>query len=373
MRADAHAGLVLSGGGARAAYQVGVVSLLAERAPQLRFPIITGVSAGAINAGLLAGHRGSLSDAAEELRRCWYGLSIGEIMEARIPSALIGTLRLLWKAVTGRKGGGFRSVVETNPLRNFLAHRVPFDGIEQNIQAGRLRALALSATCYDTGETVTFVQGAPEIRMWSRSKRRSVMADIGVDHLMASAAIPIVFPAVQLGDTFYGDGSVRQAAPLAPAIHLGATKIMTIAMRYAGRDRQYIDETLAYPPPGQIMGLLLNAVFLDALDADIERLERVNDLIETLPPDADVPEHLRRIDLLTIRPSMDIAALASHYAPHLPFLLDVLSRALGLTESGTAHFISYLLFEQPFIQRLVEVGYEDARRQWPEIERFLEL
>lgn len=365
-------GLVLSGGGARAAYQVGVLLRIAERVPDLEIPIVTGVSAGAINATLLAGHGGNFASAVDELARSWQSLTLAQVMDARLGTALAAALRLVWKGATRAQGLEFKSIVDVSPLRRFLEPRAPLTGIATNVASGRLRALGLSATCYESGETVTFVQGVQEVPGWQRSKRRSVPAVITLDHVMASAAIPLVFPAVPLDGGHFGDGSVRLTAPLSPAIHLGAARILTITMRYAGDEVCFSPVTVPYPSPGQILGLLLHAVFLDALDADIERLERLNDLIAHVPPADEIPYGLRQIALLAIQPSVDLATPASDLEVRLPFALRLLSRALGLTERAAAHFVSYLLFEPPYIRRLMEIGYDDAGHQWESIARFLD-
>jgi len=365
-------GLVLSGGGARAAYQVGVLLRIAERVPNLEIPIVTGVSAGAINATLLAGHAGNFASAAETLASCWQSLTLAQVMDARLGTALLAAVRLMWKGATRSPGLEFRSVVDVSPLRQFLDARTPFAGIGSNVASGRLTALGLSATCYESGETVTFVQGGREVPGWRRAKRRSMPAVITIDHVMASAAIPLVFPAVPLDGGHFGDGSVRLTAPLSPAIHLGAGRILTITMRHTGDEMCFSPASTPYPSPGQILGLLLNAVFLDALDADIERLERLNDLIVRVAPSEPIPYGLRPITLLAIKPSIDLATPARHLELHLPFALRLLSRALGLTENAAAHFVSYLLFEQPYIRRLMDIGYDDAAQQWEAIARFLD-
>jgi len=365
-------GMVLSGGGARAAYQVGVLLRIAERVPDLEIPIITGVSSEAINATLLAGHDGNFASAAKELARCWESLSLAQVMDARVGTALMAALRLVWKGATHAAGLGFRSLVDVSPLRRFLEPRTPLAGIGANVASGRLKALGLSATCYESGETVTFVQGGREVPVWQRAKRRSLSAAITLEHVMASAAIPLVFPAVQLDGGHFGDGSVRLTAPLSPAIHLGAARILTITMRHAGDEVCFSPATVPYPSPGQILGLLLNAVFLDALDADIERLERLNDLIARVPPADEIPYGLRSIAFLAIQPSVDLATPAENVEVRLPLALRLLSRALGLTEKAAAHFVSYLLFEQSYIRRLMEIGYDDAGNQWESIARFLD-
>lgn len=367
--------LVLSSGGARGAYHVGVLKFLAEQRPALRFGIYTGVSAGAINATFLAGHRGSLAEAARDLGRAWSRLTVEQVFHSELLPNSRSTLRSLF--TVGVRGWRFvrqiHALVDTTPLKRYLKEVLDFPGIEANIAAGRLRALGLSATNYHTGETITFVEGVPEIAGWQRVMRRSVLERISVEHVMGSASLPLIFPAVQIGEHFYGDGAVRQQAPLAPAIHLGADRVVAIAVRYLGpQPPEPKSFPAGYPSPGQIAGYLFHSIFLDALDADVERFERINRMLQRLPAGSTVPEGVRPIRLLVIRPSRDIARIANEYRGTLSPSLQFLARRLGGTFERDADLMSYLLFSDPYLTRLMEVGYEDTRRQWPEIERFLE-
>src|SRR5256712_6943672 len=229
-RMDAPLALVLAGGGARAAYQVGVLCAIAEQAPALEFPILTGVSAGAINAVYLAAHRGPLTAAAETLRAQWSRLTVDRVYRIRPMRIGRAVLRSLAQLALGRRRetAAVRGILDMEPLREFLASGLDLSGIDANIAAGRLQAAALSATSYASGDTVTFVHGPPDVPTWRRALRHAVRAQLTIDHVMASAALPILFSAVRVGDDFYGDGSVRQTAPLAPAIHLGARALLVI-------------------------------------------------------------------------------------------------------------------------------------------------
>lgn len=366
-------GLVLSGGGARAAYQVGVLSYVAERVRELSFPIITGVSAGAINAAFLAGHRGSAREKLEGLSDAWNSLTVDRVFRTDVRSLGLSGLRWAWTVGGGGTslGAQVRGLVDTSPLREFLVGCLDAEGIEKNVRAGRLRALGLSATSYSTGRTITFVHGGEDSPTWERARRCGKAAKIGIDHVMASSAIPLIFPAIEVDGDYYGDGSMRQTAPLAPAIHLGADRLLAIATRYAPTLEEARSRAITgYPPPAQIIGLLFNAIFMEALDADAERLERLNRLIDALPPSTD-PEDLRRIDLLVIRPSRDLGQLAAEHSPKLPRSLRFVLRGLGIQRVRGADLVSYLSFEAPYIGRVMELGYEDGLSQWPEIERFL--
>jgi NTE family protein len=273
-----------------------------------------------------------------------------------------------------RMPASLRGLMHMGPLRTFLSECIDLEGIRRNIDSGRLRAVGLSATSYATGDTVTFVDGVDDVEMWRRYRRLAVRATLSIDHLMASAAIPIVFPAIRVGNAYYGDGSLRQSAPLAPVIHLGATKILAIAMRsrptttFAGAERR----TPAYPSPAEVLGTLLHSVFLDALDADAERLLRVNDLLESLPPETRLVEPLRPIQLSMVRPSRDVGAMASGLEPRLSLLPRLALRSLGGDQVRSSGLLSYLLFEPEYTGLLMELGYEDVGKQWGDIARFLE-
>lgn len=369
--------VVLSGGGARAAYQVGVLSAIAERAPTLTIPIITGVSAGAINAAYLASHPGPLPTAVTHLKGQWLRLTADEVYS--LPA--LGVFTSAWRLVRStlrrlRRRAGMpvvRGLLDMRPLARFLERSMDYSGIQANLDAGRLKAVALSTTSYHTGQTVTFVQGVPGIPMWERAQRRAVRTRLSLAHVMASSAIPIIFPAVRLDDGFYGDGSVRQAAPLAPAIHLGARRLLAVSMRSAGRaapaDASAIRE---YPSAATVGALMLHSVFLDALDADVERVERVNRLLAALPPGTAAPDGLNQVDIVLVRPSRDLGPLARGYWPRFPWLMDLVVRSIGIEQERGADFLSYLLFEPDYTGLLMELGYQDALAQWDRLEPVLE-
>lgn len=278
--------LTLAGGGARSAYQVGVLSGIVEKTGgDIAFPIVTGVSAGAINATSVAGHRGTLKTAVEKLERAWLNMSVHNVFDAGALDLVASSARWIWMVLTANSipWPHVRGVLDTRPLREMLTRLLDIDGIEANIAAGRLRALALCSTSYATGRTVTFVQGVEGIPTWERVGRLAVRARIGVDHVLASSALPVLFPAIELGAQFYGDGSSRQTAPLAPAVHLGAGRILAVSLRYRRTPSEEAELQInGYPPPAQVLGLLLNSVFLNVLEADAERLERINRSVAAL-------------------------------------------------------------------------------------------
>ncbi len=366
-------GLVLSGGGARGAYQVGVLSYIAEKAPEIRFPIVTGVSAGAINAAFYAGYSGEPSENLQALAACWTSLTVERVFATRLGALGLSGARWFWTFGGGGTSLGpkVRGLLDTAPLREFLRQHLNVEGIESNLQSGRLRALALTATRYATGQTVTFVHGAPGTPTWERTRRCGLRAEISIEHVMASGALPLIFPAVKVLDEYYGDGSIRQAAPLAPAIHLGADRLLAIATRYgASLEEVRARATKSYPPPAQILGMLLNTIFLDTLEADTERLQRLNQVLRACAPGPAGLDGLRQLKLLVIRPSRDLGQLASDFRDKLPRALRFILRGLGVQRVRGPDLLSYLIFEEPYISRVIELGYEDALSQWSTIERF---
>jgi len=364
--------LVLSGGGARAAYQVGVLAGLAQRLPGLEFPIVTGVSAGAINAISLAAHQGPLSGAVQVMETGWRGLTVDQVYRLRPMRFARSAAGWLTRAV-GRRAGPtvVRGLIDPQPLREFLARSVDLPGIDANIAAGRLRAAALSATSYTTGSSVTFVQGGPEVPTWQRAGRIAVRARLTLDHVMASAAIPIVFPAVRIGDEFYGDGGVRQTAPLAPAIHLGARAVLVIGLS-AERVVQSVGARPEsdYPTAAEAATLLMHSIFTDLLEADVERMERVNRLLAAIPAGVPPPDGLKPVALLMLHPSRDLGTLAAGHTDLLPRPMRAVVAALGGRREGAADFLAYLLFHPGYTSQLISLGFEDVARHWPQIEQF---
>ncbi|HSG48943.1 MAG TPA: patatin-like phospholipase family protein [Longimicrobiales bacterium] len=370
-------GLVMGGGGARAAYQVGFLRALAEWYPELQVPYITGVSAGAINAAHLASHHGSFCQSVTELCHLWARLRVEDVF--RVGPLSLGSMALRWimRLASGGRGPlpDVRGLVDTNPLRGFLTealHAVDGEltGIRYNLETGRLRAVALSTSSYSTGQSVTWVQGS-EIHEWERPLRRSENTTLSVEHVMASAALPLFFPAVKLGDGWYGDGGIRLAAPLSPALHLGARRILAISTRYErSRAEADLPSVTGYPPPAQIAGVLMNSVFLDLLDQDALRLERLNRLLEKLPEEER--EGLRPVRLLTLRPSMDLGRLAGRYEPQLPHAFRFLTRGLGTRETKSPDFLSLVLFQPDYLQALMDCGEADAVEREDDIRAFME-
>ena len=372
--------IVLSGGGARSAYQAGVLRGLARNIPGFRFPIIVGVSAGAINAAFLAAHSGSPLEATEDLARLWASLHVEDIFRLDTPSLTQNLLRWLRWASRLASGGPLlgpeiRGLVDTGPLRATLRRASAvvdgeIIGIDRNVEQGRLKAMALITLNYTTGQTVTWVQGR-DIQAWDQPQRRSVHARLTIEHVMASSALPLVFPAVRLGQSYYGDGGVRLFAPLAPAIHLGAGRVLAISSRYEpSHEEADRPQIVGYPPPAQVLSNLLNAVFLDVLDEDVRRLESLNSLIEKVPPAER--NGMRPVDIRVLRPSEDLGRLSAAYEPQLPESFRLLTRSLGTRQTTTPDFLSYLMFQPDYLEHLVNLGEADAVARLPELRPVLE-
>lgn len=366
-------GLLLSGGGARAAYQAGVLQYIAEAFPEACFPILCGVSAGAINAAHLANEGETFAASAAQLAELWRTLRPEQVY---LTDSRFKLVRSMLGFGPGANGGApRRGLIDCSPLHAFLGEHLRHDegrltGVAGNLSSGRLRAVAIVTTNYQTGQTVTWVQGEA-IRGWERPNRVGIQTQLTLDHIMASTALPLLFPAVEIGGAWYGDGGIRLTAPLSPTIHMGADRILVISTRYA-RSRPEADEpaVVGYPPAAQIIGVLMNAIFLDMLDQDARMMHRLNELLRHMP--ARKRRGLRPIRLLVLRPSVDLAKLASGYDTHLEGALGLLTVGLGSRESRSPDWLSMLLFEPEYVARLIEIGYDDARRQRDEIEAFLD-
>jgi NTE family protein len=374
----------MTGGGARAAYQVGVLRGILRCFPSFAPSILTGVSAGGINAAYLANSTAPFAEALEGLSAMWERLRTEHVFDTSGPSAARTALRWGQRLLSGGAPASRRErgLLDVRPLRQLLRDELccaggPIAGIAENVGNGRLDAFALTTTSYTTGQSITWVQGR-DVEAWDRPSRRAVHAEVTADHVLASCALPFFFPAIFLphpafGDGWYGDGGIRLTAPLSPALHLGARKIVAINTRYARTtaeaDQPDID---AYPPPAQVLGVLMNAIFLDLLDQDARVLTRINRLIERCP-DGGPGAHagFRPVRLLVLRPSRDVAKLASGYEPTLPPTFRFFMRGLGVGETRSPDWLSMLLFEPAYIRALVEIGEADAEAQADEIAAFL--
>lgn len=371
--------LVLTGGGARAAFQVGFLRGLGRAYPKLPVQIITGVSAGAINAAYLAARTTNLDETTARLEELWRSLEPEDVYDASTVDLTRNAVRWSMRLISGgsRKAPHPRGLVETGPLRELLDRELGGgdpDGrisrIADTIERGDLRALAISTTSYTTGQTITWVE-ARDAETWERTHRVSRLATITTRHVLASSSLPFMFPAVEIHGRWYGDGGVRLYAPLSPAIHLGASKILALSTRYDKTSAEADTPSISgYPPPAQVAGVLLNAVFLDLLDSDADRMHRFNRVLESLPPE-ERERHGRLIRLEVVRPSRDIGQLANDYEITLPRGFRFFMRGLGTRETRSNDLLSLLMFQSDYVGRLIDLGHAEFERRRGAIEEFL--
>ena len=381
--------LALTGGGARAAYQVGVVRGLTKRFPAFRPNVLTGVSAGAVNAAYLAAYAADVPRAADGLADVWRGLTADRVFRLDRPGVMSTIARTVRPPSTidpPAEGG----LLDTTPLRDFLASLLgpvgqPMPGVAAALAEGHLDAFALTTTSYTTGQSVTWVQREPEagrteaesrVESWDRPMRRAIRTPLRTEHVLASAALPFFFPSVEirdarLGHGWYGDGGIRLTAPLSPALHLGADKLLVVSTRHPPtRSEADAPKLRDYPPPTRILGVLLNSVFLDVVDRDADVLRRVNALLATTP--REDWNGFRPVDLLVIRPSQDLGKLAEGIEPRLPPSMRIVTGGLSSGDGASEDWLSMLLFEPTYVERLLALGEADAERHADDLTAFLE-
>lgn len=373
-------GLILSGGGARAAYQVGVLSAIADMlgdTTENPFPVIVGTSAGAINAVGLACGALHFSSAVQRLTQVWQGFHCSDVFRSDWPGVWRQACRFIGHSLLGIGKNHPVALPDSSPLRDLLARELDFSGVAAAVRARQLRAVAVTAFGYESGQAVTFYQGRATIDPWFRHRRVGVPTRLGVEHLLASAAIPLIFAPVKVNREFFGDGAVRQSAPISPALHLGANRVLVVGVSGNpvghNTNEEVVRPSSGIPPSlAQISGHMLNSTFIDNLESDIELLERLN-YMSRLVPSGLHPRGLglKPVDVLVIAPSRPLDQIAARHRHELPRAMRFFLRGPGATRASGAGVLSYLLFEPGYCSELIELGYQDAMAQKNELLRFL--
>ncbi len=376
-------GLILSGGGARAAYQVGVLAAIADLLPDAAhnpFPVIVGTSAGAINAVGLACGALHFTEAVRRLTSVWQGFHTHQVYRSDWPGVLRQAARFVGHSLLGIGGEAPVALLDSSPLAELLKREMDFTGIAAAVRHRQLRAVAVTAFGYEAAQAVTFYQGRATIDPWFRHRRVGVPTRLGIEHLLASASIPLIFPPVKIGREYYGDGAVRQSAPISPALHLGASRVLVVGV--SGKSSAVVPEQKSLVPArasrapslAQISGHMLNSTFIDNLESDIELLERLNQMGQLIPPE-NQPRGLglKPVDVLVIAPSQPLDLIAARHRHELPKALRFFLRGPGATRASGAGVLSYLLFEPGYCSELIELGYQDAMAQKARLIEFLQL
>lgn len=373
-------GLILSGGGARAAYQVGVLLAVKDILPPQNnpFTIIAGTSAGAINAVSLASTSEDFQQGVEHLQRLWNQLTLDHVFRTGWSDLSGGLYRMLRSFF--REGVDYHrplSLLDNSPLNYFLKQNIDFSGIQKNIDRGILKAVSVAALGYSSSKSVNFFQAEEGLNEWRRARRIGVKATLGMEHLLASSAIPWVFPTVRIDNEYFGDGAMRQLAPISPALHLGADKVFIIGVsgNRSARSSHHQRITKYAPSMAQMAGQMLNSSFIDSLESDIEHLEQINDLVDLMPESIRKKNNLllRSVKTLVISPSKDLDKIAGRHIRYLPKSLRFFLRSSGVSaRRGGTVLASYLLFIPSFTSELIDLGYQDAMWEKDSIKAFFE-
>ena len=374
MPAEYKTALLLGGGGARAAYQVGVLKAIAEIVPEgcdNPFPIICGTSAGSINAVALASNADNFHLGVRKTHSVWANFQVHHVFCADAWNLIKRITGWAWSNLgLGRPHQGPGSLLDNTPLRNLLSQHISFEKIDHAIESGDLHAYCLTACSYTSGESTTFFDGQPTIDEWKRTHREGQREKMNINHLMASSAIPVIFPSVKLGNEHFGDGSMRQISPISPALHLGAQRVLVIGLR---KETEIgLNEPPKHRPSlGQISGYVLDTLFLNSLHSDLERLERINRTLQSQSQKNG--DQLKVIEHVLISPSKDIADIATKYFKSLPTAFRIALKLLGMSKGNSRRFMSYLMFVDDFCQELIELGYQDAMQRRQQLEKFLDV
>lgn len=372
-------GLILTGGGARAAYQVGVLKAIAEFLPPRAhnpFAVVCGTSAGALNAATIAVNARNFRKGIRYLNNIWKNFHTDQIYRTDVLGVLNNTV--LWIAGLILSALGINklkqvSLLDNAPLAKLLEDVMPCEKIQENIDAGLLHALSISATGYGSGQSVAFYQGVPQIVPWRRARRIGIPTQIEIKHLLASSALPFLFPAARVNREYFGDGSMRQISPIGSALRLGATRVLVIGVTAAAAVEQPKRAELnEYPTLAHIAGHALNSIFLDNMEVDMERVNKINGLVAIMPKEARERAGLKQVNLLVVSPSQPIEKIAEQYAAEMPWTIRLLLRMVGAMPHSGATLLSYLLSEGKYCRALIDLGYQDAVGRRDEIMRFLE-
>ena len=368
--------LVLPGGGARGAFQVGVLKALAEILPKSSanpFSVISGTSAGAVNSVVLASRAARLRSAVAELEQVWSHFRCHHVYKTDHLTMLKSSLHWLSSIVLGGwLVGTPKSLLDNSPLRELLSRSVHFPRIQQAIDCGHLDAVAITAAGYESARSTSFFEAADHLHDWDRTRRLGKRVELNLDHLMASIAVPMVFPPQAIGNEYFGDGAMRQATPLSAAVHLGADRILVIGIRDETGEKEPTE--LGSPPSfGQIAGYMLDTLFMDGLYSDLERITRINELIDSVPESerSGTLSEVRPIDTMLIVPSEDLRDIAMRHRQELPFAIRALLRGVSGKNSGQSKLLSFLLFEKAYTRELIALGYRDAMKVKDELLDFV--
>ena len=367
-------GLILSGGGARAAYQIGVLRAIANILPRDApnpFHVISGTSAGALNAASLATHAHRLRTGVRTLEHVWKTLTSDQVYTPHAGSLITSASGVLMSMLSGKSTENSVALLHNAPLAQLLARVIKFNKIQRNIDLGLLNALSITASCYGSGESVSFYQAVKGTQDWQGPHRIGVRTELNLSHLIASSAIPIIFPAVEIGAQYFGDGSVRQLAPTSTAIHLGARRLLAIGVSgNRSKATPDLDEVQDQPTLTHILGHIMNSAFVDTLENDLEFLEHMNALIPLVPPRARKLHNIAvsEVELLEISPSEELNMLALEYYDELP---KAMARYIKKTGSGS--LLSLILFEPGFCTALWQLGFDDAMKKANEIAAFFRI